>query len=194
MTRERILTAVVLIPLVVAIVWLAPTWGVAVLAGGVVGLALFEFFDLCARAAVPGYPRWTIFCALWIIVAQWAASGADTLARSVDRSGNVYPAPPILEWLLPPEFFFGLFILGAAAIALYGRLPPAAALPGTAASAAGLLFVALPLSYLVRLHGLGSTSPTAEDRLGPKALLFTLCLIWVGDSVEIGRASCRERV
>jgi len=46
------------------------------------------------------------------------------------------------------------------------------ALPAAGASSSGLLFVALPLSYAIRLHGMG--------RVGPWILLFALVITWVG--------------
>ncbi len=42
-----------------------------------------------------------------------------------------------------------------------------------AISAAGLLFVALPFSYIVRINEI--------ERTGRELVLFTLCLIWAGD-------------
>jgi phosphatidate cytidylyltransferase len=49
-------------------------------------------------------------------------------------------------------------------------------------SAAGLVFIALPLSAVVRIHAL--------EVSGPKLLLFTLALVWAGDTLAyfVGRA------
>jgi len=55
-------------------------------------------------------------------------------------------------------------------------------LPAAGISSSGLLFVALPLSYAIRLHGMGRT--------GPWILLFALVTTWVGDTAAyfVGRA------
>jgi phosphatidate cytidylyltransferase len=47
---------------------------------------------------------------------------------------------------------------------------------------AGLLFVALPFSYLVRVNEI--------ERIGRQLVLFTLCLIWAGDMLAyfVGRS------
>ena len=46
-------------------------------------------------------------------------------------------------------------------------------LPAIAISSAGLLFIALPFSYLVRLNEITA--------VGRELVLFTLCLVWAGD-------------
>src|ERR1700674_4076639 len=43
----------------------------------------------------------------------------------------------------------------------------------TCLAAAGLLFVVIPFSAVIRLHGV--------DVSGPRLLLFTVVLVWVGD-------------
>jgi phosphatidate cytidylyltransferase len=55
-------------------------------------------------------------------------------------------------------------------------------LPGIAMSSAGLLLVALPFSYLVRINEI--------ERTGRQLVLFVLCLIWAGDTLAyfVGRS------
>jgi phosphatidate cytidylyltransferase len=55
-------------------------------------------------------------------------------------------------------------------------------LPSAGISSSGLLLVAFPLTYAIRLHALGSE--------GPRLLLFVLVLIWASDSAAYfaGRA------
>ena len=80
--------------------------------------------------------------------------------------------PKWFEYLLgSPEFYLAFFLVGAATLALASKRGMADALPSGAVSAGGLLFIAWPLSYLVRLHA-----------LAPKFLLFVLVLVWAGDS------------
>jgi phosphatidate cytidylyltransferase len=64
--------------------------------------------------------------------------------------------------------------MGAAAIALGSRRPLAEVFGSVSVSAAGLIVVVLPFSAVVRLHGV--------DAIGPQLLLFTLVLVWIGDS------------
>jgi phosphatidate cytidylyltransferase len=69
---------------------------------------------------------------------------------------------------------FFLFVLGIAAITLFTKRPLVEALPSAGISASGLILIAFPLSFAVRLHGTGP--------VGPRLLLFALVITWVGDS------------
>ena len=55
-------------------------------------------------------------------------------------------------------------------------------LPAAAVSCSGILFVAFPFSYLVRLNEL--------QTVGRQLVLFTLCLVWAGDMLAyfVGRS------
>lgn len=181
MTLARILTAVVLIPAVVGIVWWGSTGLVAACAGLVTLLALLEFFALGARAGLHGYRLWTCLGALAILLHQWAAAEMETWTLGgglhLTRPGG---GPGALA--LPLDLLLIVFVLGAAGLALATRLPLAEVLPALGISAAALLFVALPFSFVVRLHGSGAE--------GPRLLLFTLVLVWVGDTLAyfVGRS------
>jgi phosphatidate cytidylyltransferase len=177
MTWMRIVTAAVLIPLVVALVMLAPTGLVAALAAGVACLALIEFFSLGARVGMGGYRLWTLLCALAIFFEQWAVTQEQswTLGSNLRLTrGSAAPA-------LPLELTLFVFVLGFAVILFASRRPLAAALGDVGISAAGLVFIALPLSTVVRLDGVAV--------IGPRLLLFALVLIWAGDTLAyfVGR-------
>lgn len=165
----RILTAVVLIPIVVGLIWWGPAWILAALAAGVALLALFEFFQLGDRLGLRAFRKWTMVCAAAIYYAQYSLGLVETHSVSEGitllRQGNAGP--------LPIEVVLLIFVLGAAAIGLATRRPLQEVLPALAVSSAGLLFVALPFSYLVRIGEIGHT--------GRQVVLFTLVLIWAGD-------------
>src|SRR5208282_3837104 len=59
----RILTAAILIPLVVALVWWGPPALLAAIAAGVAILALVEFFNLGERMGMRAFRYWTMVCA-----------------------------------------------------------------------------------------------------------------------------------
>lgn len=187
MTLARALTAVVLIPAIVAVVWWGSTGLVAALLSLFVVLALLEFFALGESAGLRGYRLWTGFCSLTLLYQQWAASREQMLSlgpgRELVRHTSLFGMS-----LLPFDLFILIFVLGATGIALSSRRPVAQVLPALGISAAGLLFVALPLSYLVPLHGFAGQ--------GPKLLLFLLVLIWAGDTLAyfVGRAFGRLRM
>ncbi|HEX2712412.1 MAG TPA: phosphatidate cytidylyltransferase [Candidatus Acidoferrales bacterium] len=178
MTSARVLTAAVLIPAAVAVVWWGSTGLVAGLAGLVLLLALLEFLALGARAGFHGYRLWTGFCALALLFGQYTLARQETWmlgARlQVMRTGDALT--------IPLEVVLLLFLFGAAGVALASRTPPPDVLPALGISTVGLVFVALPFSYLVRLHGVGSQ--------GRGLLLFLLVFIWVGDTLAffVGRS------
>jgi phosphatidate cytidylyltransferase len=185
MTLTRALTAAVLIPAVVAVVLWGSTGLVAAATGLVTMLALLEFFALGGRIGMHGYRVWTCFCALVLLLHQWTASLAESW--SLGDGGLVIPNPSGLRtpWVFELDAVVFLFVLGTVALAVASRRGLAEALPSISVSAAGLLLVALPLSFIVRLHGV---------RLdGPKLLLFMLVLVWAGDTLAyfVGRAAGR---
>lgn len=178
-TVTRILTAAILIPLVVAAIWWGPTWLIAIMAAAVSILALREFFAIAARMNLPSYSLWTSVVAAGIIAQQYYAArqaSIATLGQLLDRSPRIN-----LEFVL-----FGA-LLGYAIIAL-GNRSLAEVLPALSVSAAGLIFVVLPFSAVVRLHGI--------DVIGHQLLLFTVVLVWVGDTAAyfVGRSIGRWKL
>ena len=172
----RILTAAVLIPLVLALVWWGPPELLAAIAAGVAILALLEFFNLAGRMGLRAFRDWTLACAAGIFYAQYAAGLVEThsfLGMTVVReTGRTVSLETVVL----------IFIFGMVAIGIGTRRPMYEVLPGIAASSAGLLFVALPFSYLVRIDEI--------ERSGRLLVLFTLFLMWAGDSLAyfVGKA------
>jgi phosphatidate cytidylyltransferase len=185
MTLKRVLTAAVLIPAVVATVWWAHTSVLTVAATMVALLALLEFFALGERAGLRGYRVWTGFCAIAIFFMQWLTSveQARSLSRGFfgTRGPEAFAASSI-------ELILLVFVLGVTGIVLFGRQHVEEALGGLSISSAALIFLVLPLSTVVRLHGVGT--------IGRKLLLFTLVLVWAGDTAAyfVGRAVGRLRM
>ncbi len=178
MTLARVLTAAVLIPATVAVVLWGSTGLVAAMTGLATLLALLEFFALGERAGLRGYRVWTGVCALGLLFSQWSAAAAE----SWNLAGGLQLMRAGRGLALPLDLVLLVFVVGAAIQAFVSRRSLQEILPAVGISAAGLLFVALPFSYLVRIHGAG--------REGPKWLLFFLVLIWVGDTLAyfVGRA------
>ncbi|MGH9616387.1 MAG: phosphatidate cytidylyltransferase [Acidobacteriaceae bacterium] len=118
---KRILTAVILIPLVLALILWGPLWSL-MLAGWIIAeLALHEYLAL-ADASGARAPRWLVlvFCALLFAVAFWQSA-----------------------FLLPAMGIFALALLGICSL----RSPLERILPDAAAGLFGLIYVALPLAF-----------------------------------------------
>lgn len=181
MTWKRVATAVVLIPFVVGLVLYASTAVVALALAAVIVLAMIEYFALGDAIGHRAYRVWTLICAGLLIYTQWS-----TVSRlnSVVIYFNVTPLRAHIEHAsggLNNDVFL-LFLLGISILTLATNRPMVEALPAAGISSSALLLVAFPLSFAVRLHGMGA--------LGPKLLLFALVITWAGDTVAyfVGRA------
>ena len=156
----------------------------AALGGLVALLALREFFALGARLNLEAYRVWTSICALGIFFQQWAASTGETsvIRRGVYLTDVFTTERASAIYRLPLELVLFVFVVGCAAIIFTSRRPLAEALGDIGISAAGLVFIALPLSAVIGIHAVGP--------IGPKLLLFTLVLVWAGDTLAyfVGRA------
>ncbi len=184
-TLARVLTAAVLIPIVVAVVLWGPAELVAALCAIVLVLALVEFFALGTKVGMPGYRTWTVACSLGLVFCQWNGG----LQGNLYLTRVMYPAGSLARFTVSPFegslLVFAVFLGGLALGIVIGGRPLAEALPAVGISAAGMLLVALPFSYLV-----------AIQRIGPEGrifLLLTLVLVWVGDTAAyfVGRAAGR---
>ncbi|MGB7845194.1 MAG: phosphatidate cytidylyltransferase [Candidatus Acidiferrum sp.] len=166
MTGTRVLTALVLIPVVVAIVLFTPTWAVAIATAIITVLALWEYFALGEAIGHRAYRLWTTFSSLLFILSQ------SVITRS-------FIDPPHVFYLAGLNFF--LFILGITCLTLWTHRPLVESLPAAGISSSALLLVAFPLSFAVCLHGV-------ED--GRLLLLFALAITWAADTTAyfVGRA------
>jgi phosphatidate cytidylyltransferase len=173
----RILTAVVLIPIVVGLVWWGPLALIAALACIVAILALIELFHLANRVGLRAYQKWTLVCVAGLFYAQYSQGFVETHAIGEgvslvrNAAGGVFSIEAILL----------VFVFGCVSIGLLTRRPLHEVLPSIAVSAAGLMFIAIPFSYLVRLNDI--------EKSGRQLVLFTLCLVWAGDMLAyfVGR-------
>jgi phosphatidate cytidylyltransferase len=172
----RIATAAVLIPVVVALVWWGPPEVLAAAAAAVALAALWEFFSLGERVGMLGFRKWTMVCAAGIFFAQYAAG--DVATHLLGAGDVLVRRGPLASVTL--ELVLIVFLFGAVAIGLGTRRPLQDVLPAIAVSSAGLLFVALPFSYLVRVFEVEGTTGTSGHG-GRELVLFTLTLIWAGD-------------
>jgi phosphatidate cytidylyltransferase len=173
----RVLTAAILIPVVVALVWWGPPWLLAAIAAVIAILALAEFFTLGDRVGLRAFRKWTMACSAGLFYAQYSAGAVEI--RSV--SFGIALVRRNVGVSLSLDALLLIFIFGAVSIGLATRRPLQEVLAAMAISSAGLLFIALPFSYLVRIELI--------ERFGRELVLFTLVLIWAGDMLAyfVGR-------
>ena len=181
MTWKRVATAALLIPFAVGLALWSSTAVLALALALVVMIALFEYFSLGDAIGHRAYRYWTVTCAWILIYAQWSAAVAPDygLPRGLTIHGEPYSLFEIFPTV--PGVLF-LFVLGVAVLTLRTKRPLVEALPAAGISASGLILIAFPLSYALRLHGLRVQ--------GRPLLLFALVITWVGDSAAyfVGRS------
>jgi len=192
MTWKRVVTALVLIPVVVGLVLFTPTWAVAIATAVITALALWEYFALGEAIGHRAYRVWTVVCAILFIADHLHAVGR-VAGHSISSSASATPGATLIQEIYNPfhgsvdvvhsivSVFF-LFVLGLMVLTLFTKRPLVESLPAAGISSSALLLVAFPLSYAVRLHGFGTE--------GPKLLLFALVITWAGDTTAyfVGRA------
>jgi len=185
MTWKRVATAAVLIPFVVGVVRFASTGWVSLVLALVILLALFEFFALGEAIGHRAYRYWTAACALLLVYVQYleamdeqhAVGSGPAVDRILGLFSNSTPSAA--------DVFF-VFLIGTALLTLATRRPLVEALPAAGISSSGLLLVALPLTFAVRIHGI--------SLVGKYLLLFALVITWIGDTAAYfaGRAVGRH--
>ena len=181
MTWKRVATAALLIPFAVGLALWSSTAVLALALALVVMIALLEYFSLGDAIGHRAYRYWTVTCAWILIYAQWSAAIAPDygLPRGLTIHGEPYSLFEIFPTVQGVLF---LFVLGVAVLTLWTKRPLVEALPAAGISASGLILIAFPLSYALRLHGLRVQ--------GRPLLLFALVITWVGDSAAyfVGRS------
>jgi len=188
MTCTRVLTALALMPIAIAIVLFTPSWAVAIAVALFTVLALWEYFALGEAIGHRAYRLWTILCSLLLIAQTWRSTppfafvtitAAPRLAPSGPEMAVIYQR---IAALYSPASLFLLFVLGLTVLTLFTRRPLVESLPSAGISSSALLLVAFPLSHAVRLHGI--------PQQGPRLLLFALAITWAADTVAyfVGRS------
>ncbi|HLV94744.1 MAG TPA: phosphatidate cytidylyltransferase [Candidatus Acidoferrales bacterium] len=167
----RIITGIVLIAAVVVLVWWAPAWFVAIVAAVFALAALVEFFALGERLGLRAFRKWTLVCAAGLVYAQYSAGMAEARAFGI----GFVVVRKLAGFSVSVDAVLLAFLFGAVGIGLATRWPLRDVLPAISISSAGLLFVALPFSYLARINEV--------ERFGRELILFTLALIWAGDTL-----------
>ena len=165
----RLLTAAVLIPVVVALVWWAPAIILAGIAAVVAILALVEFLNLGDRIGLRGFKLWTYFCTVLIFYAQFSLGRIETHTLA----GGISMVRDATGGTLSVEAALLIFLCGCVILGLATKRPLHEVLPAISISSAALLFIVLPFSYIDRLDEI--------ELAGRQLVLFTLVLVWAGD-------------
>ena len=169
---KRIATAVVLIPVVVALVLRAPVPVLAVVAAAVALITVQEFLKLTESYGVEPlrFPTYVFVGLLFLLLAMSAAAETPQLAA--------------LKFVLGLAFASAIAPFVFLTIAMR-RTQMNGAYPAAAASAFAFAYIALPMAMLVQLRQLAA---------GAFLLLYLLVVVWAGDifAYFVGRSLGRN--
>ena len=180
---KRVLTAVVLIPLVLLAVFRAPLWLFALLVAGIIILALREYLNIAEAAGIKPFQWLTYAVSMTPIIAVWAAT---VIALQVSTSRR-YTISPIDLPALRTLSIFPVMAPVIFGIALVFRKDLHGGLASAAVSAFGVFYVAGSLSRLITLRA---------DLVGNILVIFVLLSVWAGDTAAyyVGRSIGRHKL
>ena len=172
---QRVLTALVLIPLVLLLILRAPIWLLAIVAGVVALLAIREFLELVRRYGVEPFTTATyivvgfIFAITVVVVGPGNFLNLNALALG------------ILVWLsagLVPCVFLAAGLRRASLSSIY---------PAAAASVFAYTYVAIPMALLVAI---------VDSARGGFYLIYLLLVVWAGDifAYFVGKSLGRHKM
>jgi len=154
---ERVLTAVILIPIVLLLVVRAPVPVLAVVAGVVALLAIHELLKLSEAYGICPL-RWPTYIFVGLFFLAIAIPGATPLL-----STSAFTFTALSAAVLAPVLFLAIGMR---------RTELASAFPAALVSAFAFVYIALPIASLVQLR---------EQWQGSFYLLYLLLLVWAGD-------------
>jgi len=166
---KRILTAVILIPLVLLAVLRAPLWLFLLITVVVAMAAVFEYLGIAAGYGFEPFRLLTYLYTSALFVVYYYAEG--------------FGGGALLAGLLM-LFLFAPFLLMIAAM---GREDLKTALPGAAMSYLALPYIGLPLLLMATLR---------ESARGWVYVLFTFFAVWMGDTAAmyVGKSMGRHKL
>jgi phosphatidate cytidylyltransferase len=180
---KRVLTAVVLIPVVLLLVFRAPFWLFALAVAAIIVLALHEYLGLVETSGIKPFPRLTYVVGLLPILLFAISRLIESLATGERRYAQ-YPISFALLGTLSMILLIAPVIFGTA---LVFRRELRMGLASAAASVFGVVYIAASLSLLLVLR-----SNQAQQIL----VVFILFSVWAGDiaAYYVGRSIGRRKL
>src|SRR6478672_12313935 len=174
---KRVLTAAVLVPVVLLIVFKAPLWLFALAVAAIALLALHEYLGMIPAYGVEPLRRTAYVMATIVVLGTFGA---------VEE--NLWLREPLLQlpWLF--RAWDILLILPLVfGIAIVFRRDMRGALPAAAGATFGVIYLAVTLALLIPLRG---------DSTQNVLIVFILLSVWVGDiaAYYVGRAIGRHKL
>jgi phosphatidate cytidylyltransferase len=178
---KRVLTAVILIPVVVLALFLAPLWLFTLLVLGVALLAAREYFDIAAATGFTPFRKLSYAIITGLLIECYLLKLLNSLVRDSWHLGSV----PLMETVVEPMIIaICIFLLASPLIFLavaMRRDPLSRALPDAAVSWMSFPYVGCTLACLVILR---------QNQVWALYLLLAMLIVWTGDvaAFYVGRA------
>ncbi len=171
---KRVVTAVVLIPLVLFLVLKAPLYVMAIVAGAVALLAVAEFLKLAAHYGVQPLwqPTYVFVGVLFLFVIAVSANRVPL----VETTAMIYGLA--LAVAVVPFVFLTIAMR---------RTELASGYPAAAASVFAFAYIGIPMALLVQIR---------QQPAGAILVIYTLLVVWAGDifAYFVGKAMGRHRM
>ena len=171
---KRVLTAVVLVPFVLLLVFRAPLWLFALAVAGIIVLTLHEYAGIVKAYGIEPMTKLCYATAVMAVVSVSFASSGLAIG---------YPAPRGITfsavWLVLLPFIFGTSVVF--------RREMKMALPAAASSVFGIFYIAIALCLLI---------PIRNSAGSQYLVIFILFSVWAGDiaAYYVGRAIGRHKL
>ncbi|HLJ87666.1 MAG TPA: phosphatidate cytidylyltransferase [Candidatus Angelobacter sp.] len=177
---KRLLTALILIPLVLAAVFVAPLWLFSLVIAALVLLTLHEYLKIAEGYGSQPF-RIAAYGAAALVIAAFFASAGISRAASYDV-WRIFRDP--LQCLVLLPVIFGVPVIFRASLF---QASLRSALSDSAFSAFGILYIAVPLGLLI---------PLRADPFQDVLIIFVLFAVWAGDiaAYYAGRAFGRRKL
>ena len=171
---KRVVTAVVLIPLVLVLVLTAPLYVMAIVAGAVALLAVAEFLKLAAQYGVQ--PLWRGTYGYVVLFFLFVIAASTNRVSLVETTAMIYGLA--LAVAVAPFVFLTIAMRGAELASGY---------PAAAASVFAFAYIAIPMALLVQIR---------QQPAGAILVIYTLLVVWAGDifAYFVGKAIGRHRM
>lgn len=177
---KRVLTAVVLIPLVIIALFRAPLWLFALLVLGVALLAAREYLDIAQSNGLSPFRKLCCFLLVCVFLVTFAAGQMMSVNYQLGVSLTIASAASWALLLLIASPFIMMVLA-------MRREPLSQALPDSAVSFLILPYIGVSLASMVLVRSYSN---------GALFLLYVMLLVWTGDTAAyyVGRAIGRRKL
>jgi phosphatidate cytidylyltransferase len=186
---KRVLTAVVLIPLVLLVVFKAPLWLFSLVVGLLVVFSLHEYLKMMEQSGIEPVRLVTYAVSIFVVVGTFILLASAVHDGALRRYAAYAPEFSVFRWTnrLLDNWAVPVLLPLLFGIPIVFRKELRTALGSAASSAFGVLYIAVPLALLIRLRWTPGSSVLT---------IFVLASVWAGDiaAYYVGKSIGRHKL